>query len=176
MAQRTVSGKVISAENQQPLTGATVTVKSTNKKTTTDATGFFKIEATETDILIISNVGYIEQKVKTSDAAMVFLLTDTKNLSDVVVTALGVKRDAKRLGYAVQEIKGSDLVKAREPNPINSLVGKISGLDVAISREMLAAPAVSLRGGNISLYVVDGMPITSDTWNISLMTLKPILY
>jgi TonB-linked SusC/RagA family outer membrane protein len=167
MAQRTVSGRVVSGENQQPLTGATVTVKSTNKKTTTDATGFFKIEATETDILIISNVGYIEQKVKTSDAAMVFLLTDTKNLSDVVVTALGVKREAKRLGYAVQEIKGSDLVKAREPNPINSLVGKISGLDVAISREMLAAPAVSLRGGNISLYVVDGMPITSDTWNIS---------
>ena len=84
-----------------------------------------------------------------------------------MVTALGVKKETKRLGYAVQEIKGQDLVKAREPNPINGLVGKVAGLDVAINREMLAAPAVSLRGGNISLYVVDGMPITSDTWNIS---------
>ena len=88
-------------------------------------------------------------------------------MSEVVVTALGIKKEVKRLGYSVQEVKGSDLVKAREPNPINGLVGKVSGLEVAISREMLAFPAVSLRGGNISLYVVDGMPITSDTWNIS---------
>jgi TonB-dependent SusC/RagA subfamily outer membrane receptor len=64
-------------------------------------------------------------------------------------------------------VKGEDLVKAREANPVNSLVGKVSGLDVAINKELLAAPNVSLRGYNISLYVVDGIPITSDTWNIS---------
>ena len=167
MAQRTISGKVMSAENQQPLTGATVTVKGTSKKTLTDGLGIFKIEASENDILIISNVGFLNQQVKISDAASIILQTDSKNMNEIVVTALGVRKEVKRLGYAVQEIKGQDLVKAREPNPINSLVGKVSGLDVAISREMLAAPAVSLRGGNISLFVVDGMPITSDTWNIS---------
>jgi TonB-dependent SusC/RagA subfamily outer membrane receptor len=97
----------------------------------------------------------------------VALDAEARNLDEIVVTALGVKKEVKRLGYSVQEIKGAELVKAREPNPINGLVGKISGLDVAISRELLAAPAVSLRGQNITLYVVDGMPITSDTWNIS---------
>ena len=167
MAQKIISGKVVSADNQQPLAGATVSVKGARTTTSTDLSGVFKITASDNATLIISNVGYIQQEVKAADAATILMQTDAKSLNDVVVTALGIKKEIKRLGYAVQEIKGADLVKAREPNPINSLVGKVAGLDVAISRELLAAPAVSLRGGNISLYVVDGMPITSDTWNIS---------
>ena len=167
MAQRTVTGKVVSSDKKEPLPGATVVVKGGKATTVTNANGEFSIAADEKDLLIISNVGYGIREVKATESGAVTLVAETRNLDEVVVTALGVKKEVKRLGYSVQEIKGADLVKAREPNPINGLVGKISGLDVAISREVLAAPAVSLRGGNISLYVVDGMPITSDTWNIS---------
>lgn len=162
-----ISGKVVSAENNQPLSGASVSVKKGKAGVTTNQAGIFSIKAGSGDILIVSNIGFVTREVTVAEAALIVLEPDAKSLGDVVVTALGVKKEVKRLGYAVQEIKGAELVKAREPNPINSLTGKIAGLDVAINREMLAAPAVSLRGGNISLYVVDGMPITSDTWNIS---------
>ncbi|HTF28108.1 MAG TPA: TonB-dependent receptor plug domain-containing protein, partial [Flavitalea sp.] len=76
-------------------------------------------------------------------------------------------KERKKLGYAVQEVKGEDLIKAREPNPINSLVGKVAGLTVGASAEMLMAPQLILRGRTIGLFVVDGVPINSDTWNIS---------
>ncbi|MFT3703815.1 MAG: SusC/RagA family TonB-linked outer membrane protein [Agriterribacter sp.] len=168
LAQQKVSGKITSAKDQTPLAGISVTVKSTLKGTTTDADGLFTIDAKTGDVLVITGVGFMGQQVAVNGSSVSVQLTvDDRNLSEVVVTALGVKKEVKRLGYAVQEVKGSDLVKAREANPINSLVGKIAGLDVAINKEMLAAPAVSLRGQNITLYVVDGMPITSDTWNIS---------
>lgn len=167
MAQKSITGRVVSAENNEPLPGATISVKKGKARVTTDGSGAFTINACAGDLLIVSNVGFTEKEVNVSDAALIVLQPDAKSMSYVVVTALGVKKEVKRLGYSVQEIKGSELVKAREPNPINGLAGKIAGLDVAINREMLAAPAVSLRGGNISLYVVDGMPITSDTWNIS---------
>jgi len=166
LAQRTIEGKVID-EKKQPLSGATVTVRGTNTKTLTNPNGTFSIYVSANDILQISFIGYKTKEVAINEAASVELDPAEKSLSEVVVTALGIRKEVKRLGYSVQEIKGQELVKAREPNPINSLVGKIAGLDVAISREMLASPAVSLRGGNINLFVVDGMPITSDTWNIS---------
>jgi TonB-dependent SusC/RagA subfamily outer membrane receptor len=120
-------------------------------------------------VLVFSGIGIKSKEVIVNDnASLIVSVEQNQNmLNEVTVTALGIKKETKRLGYSVQEIKGSDLVKAREPNPINSLVGKVAGLDVNISRELLAAPAVSLRGQNISLYVVDGMPISSDTWNIS---------
>lgn len=165
-AQQVIKGKIVQADNQ-PLIGATVTLKGTKVTAITNANGEFSINSTAKDMLVITYIGYEPLEIKASNAEYITLTQNTKNLNEVVVTALGVKKETKRLGYSVQEIKGSELVKAREPNPINGLVGKIAGLDVAISRELLAAPAVSLRGGNISLYVVDGMPITSDTWNIS---------
>ena len=163
-----IQGAVIDEITRKPLSGVSI---STNKKktgTTTDEQGIFKINAGAGDKLYFSYTGYQEQSIKVTGVLLNIKLVQTvKQLDEVVVTALGVKKELKRLGYSVQEIKGAELVKAREPNPINGLVGKIAGLDVAINKEMLAAPAVSLRGGNISLYVVDGMPISTDTWNIS---------
>jgi len=166
-AQQTFNGQVLSAENKLPVAGATITVKGSNKKAVTDANGNFRIDAGAEDLLVISNVGFAEQEIKAGNAAIVSLATDTKNLSEVVVTALGIKKEKKKLGYSVQEVKGEDLVKAREPNPINSLVGKVSGLTVGASAEMLTAPQLVLRGRGIDLFVVDGVPINSDTWNIS---------
>lgn len=172
MAQRTVSGKVLSAENAQPLAGATVAVKGSSKQTITNAGGTFSIDANDNDILVISNVGYLGIEVKASEATSVMLAADARNLSEVVVTALGIKKEAKRLGYAVQEVKGAELIKAREPNPINSLTGKIAGLTIGSSAELLGTPQIILRGsdarrGQAALIVVDGVPINSDSWNIS---------
>jgi TonB-linked SusC/RagA family outer membrane protein len=162
-----VSGKVIDATTNNSIEGANVSVKN-NKSTLTNAAGSFSINAIKGTILTISSIGYQSATVIVNgNELLVKLIPTVDKLEDVVVTALGVKKDAKKLGYSVQEVKGADLVKAREPNPVNGLVGKVAGLDVAINREMLAAPNVSLRGYNISLYVVDGIPVTSDTWNLS---------
>ena len=165
-AQKTIEGKVTD-ENKQPLNGATVSVKGTRNSTLTDLFGNFKIKANENDKLVISFVGYLNQETDASTASVIALIADDKSMSEVVVTALGVKKQTKRLGYAVQDVKGNELVKAREPNPVNSLVGKVSGLTVGISPELLGRPQLLLRGTNITLFVVDGIPINSDTWNIN---------
>ena len=163
-----VKGQIVDAGTKSPVAGATISVKNSGNATKSNADGSFEITTDKKNILIITNIGYEQKQLNAADnISVVELAASTQQLNEVVVTALGVKKETKKLGYAVQEVKGSDLIKAREPNPVNGLVGKVAGLDVAISREMLAAPAVSLRGQNISLYVVDGIPITSDTWNIS---------
>src|SRR3979409_1472029 len=166
MAQRTITGKV-NDNNNQPLTGATVTVKGTSSSTTTDDHGFFKLTASEKDVLVVTSVGYAPKEVKASEASLISLSSDVQNLSEVVITALGVKKEVKRLGYSIQEVKGEDLVKARDANPITGLTGKVAGLSVGPSAELLRKPLVLLRGNEITLYVVDGIPISSDTWNIS---------
>ncbi|NML23549.1 SusC/RagA family TonB-linked outer membrane protein [Pseudoflavitalea sp. G-6-1-2] len=167
LAQQDVNGQVISAENRQPIAGATITLKNNGKRTLTDAGGYFRIHANSGDLLIVSSVGYMVKEVAAGSDTIISLATDPKNLSEVVVTALGIKKEKKKLGYSIQEVRGEDLVKAREPNPLNGLVGKVAGLTVGASAEMLAAPQLILRGRNIDLFVVDGVPINSDTWNIS---------
>ena len=163
-----VKGKITNLTTKLPIEGASVMVKKSKTGSSSNAAGEFSINAEKGDKLIITIIGFENQLVTVTDKPLnIQLAANDQQLTEVVVTALGVKKDVKKLGYSVQEIKGSDLVKAREANPINGLVGKVAGLDVAISQELLAAPAVSLRGQNINLYVVDGIPITSDTWNIS---------
>ena len=165
-----IKGKVIEAETKVALEGATVVLNGSNMATKTDKSGSFSLSANKAGNITISYVGYASKSIAingSTDNLMISLQKQDQALGEVVVTALGVKKETKKLGYSIQEVKGADLVKAREPNPINGLVGKVAGLDVAINREMLAAPNVSLRGYNISLYVVDGIPVTSDTWNIS---------
>lgn len=103
----------------------------------------------------------------TGNNLLMRLQEDTKALGEVVVTALGVKKEIKKIGYAVQEVKGADLVKARDANPITGLTGKVAGLSVAANTEMLGTPSLVMRGNQITLFVVDGVPISSDTWNIS---------
>ena len=98
--------------------------------------------------------------------------TDTAKVDEVVVTALGIKKDKKKLGFAVQEVNGSDLVKAKEPNVMNSLVGRVAGLTIGQSAEILGSPTVVLRGSDINrgqsvLFVIDGIPINSDAYNLA---------
>jgi TonB-linked SusC/RagA family outer membrane protein len=164
-----VKGKVVDAETGKPIEMASVVVAGQNLNAKTNNAGEFQLDGVKNSSAItVSIVGYNSQKVVANGSFIsVKLERVAENLNEVVVTSLGVKKETKKLGYSVQEVKGSDLVKAREVNPVNSLVGKVAGLDVAINQEMLASPNVSFRGYNISLYVVDGIPITSDTWNLS---------
>lgn len=168
-AQATVSGQVTSGEDASPLPGVNILVKGTSAGTITDADGRYSINAASNDAtLVFSFVGYVTQEASLGGRTTVdiALATDAKQLSEVVVTALGIEKDKSKVGYAVQEVKGQDLVKAREPNPINSLVGKVAGLNIGASAELLGAPNISLRG-RVPVFVVDGVPIRSDTWNIS---------
>jgi TonB-dependent SusC/RagA subfamily outer membrane receptor len=98
--------------------------------------------------------------------------TDTTNVGEVVVTALGIKKEKKKLGFAVSEIQGASLVKARETNVVDNMVGKVAGLTIGQSAELLGTSQIVLRGSDIRrgqsvLFVVDGVPINSDAYNLS---------
>lgn len=168
IAQRAIIGRVLSKADQTPIPGASITIKGTRTGTSTLVDGSFTIKAKDGDVLVVSGVGIVSQEqVVGGGDITISVAADQKNLNEVVVTALGIKKEVKRLGYSVQEVKGADLLKAREPNPINGLVGKVAGLNVGINQELLSSPAVLLRGSPLNFYVVDGIPINSDTWNIS---------
>ena len=165
-AQR-VNGNVVDAETNEALPGATIMVKNSSRGTSTDGTGAFTLEATTGQILVVSYVGYAPQEVTVgANPTLEIRLMSGNVLNEAVVTGLGFKKEKARLGYATQEVKGADLLKAREPNAINSLVGKVAGLTVGASPELLGPPNISLRGST-PIFVVDGVPINSDTWNIS---------
>jgi len=170
MAQTIVTGMVTSSEDATPLPGVNVLVKGTSVGTMTDASGKYSLSVADpASTLVFSFVGYMAQEVSLAgkNSADIVLRTDATQLSEVVVTALGIERDKSKLGYAVQDVKGADLIRARDPNPVNNLAGKIAGLTVAGSPELLGKPTLFLRGVKDPLFVVDGVPIQSDTWNIS---------
>ncbi len=163
-----VNGKVSDAITNKSLEGVSINIKKSQTGTVTNAAGEFKISLPKGEKIIVSLSGYQEVRLTVTEENVDIKLSPlAKQLEDVVVTALGVRKEKKIIGYSSQDIKGSDLVKAREPNAINSLVGKVAGLTVGSSAELLGNPQVLLRGGNINLYVIDGVPINSDTWNLS---------
>lgn len=159
------TGTVVDADGG--VIGATVAVKGTQTGTVTDFDGNFSVNAKKGDILVISYVGYATQEVKYEGAPLtVTLKEDNTMLSEVVVTALGVKRDRKALGYGLAEVKGEDLQKAKETNVINSLAGKVAGLVVSNtaggasgSTRVLLRGNTEMTGNNQPLYVVDGVPL-----------------
>lgn len=164
-----IKGRVTDAVTGEPVAGATINIKDSHKTVLADTKGEFTIAAKEGSTLLVTYVGYQDAQAVVQNAGFVNiqLTAASRQLNDVVVTALGVKKETRKLGYAVQEVKGEDLVKARDQNPITGLTGKVAGLSVGPSAELLAKPTVLLRGNEITLYVVDGVPISSDTWNIS---------
>lgn len=168
-AQTTVSGKITSGEDGSTIPGANILVKGTSLGTMSDANGFYSITVPNTDAtLVFSFVGFVTQEAILGGRTSVdiVLAADATQLSEVVITALGIEKDKAKIGYATQEVKGQDLIKAREPNAVNSLVGKVAGLNIGASPEILGPPVVSLRG-RAPIFVIDGVPVQSDTWNIS---------
>lgn len=169
LAQQKISGKILLSRDASPVGGASIVKKGSTKGASSSMDGSFDLQAVKGDVLIISGIGIKPKELIVDDRLLYTIMVDqaADAMNEVVVTALGIKKEAKRLGYAVQEVKGEDLVKARDQNPISGLTGKVAGLSVGPSAELLRKPTVLLRGNEITLYVVDGIPISSDTWNIS---------
>lgn len=124
----TIRGTV--TDGTEPIIGATIKGAGSSEGTVTDLNGNFSLDVKPGTPLVISYVGYKTVTVKAADHMTVTLHEDAKNLKEVVVTALGIKRDRKALGYGLTEVKGADLQKAKETNVINSLEGKVAGLIV----------------------------------------------
>jgi TonB-linked SusC/RagA family outer membrane protein len=151
-----------------PLPGATVRIKGTGAGTSTDINGRFSIAVPANAVLVISFAGFQSKEVAVDNKTNieVVLSEDTKLLSEVVVTALGIKKERRALGYSVSQIQGESLTQARENNIANSLVGKVAGLDVsATSGGAGAATSITIRGvsslsqSNQPLYVINGVPM-----------------
>lgn len=167
-AQKEIKGTVTD-ENAQPLTGVSVLLKGSGKGAITDLKGNFTISMKVPGTLTFSFIGYTSKEVTVSNeqSLEVQLMPSKGGLNEVVVTALGVKKEKKAVGFAVQEVKGADLVKAREPNAINSLTGKVAGLTIAASSNLYGDPGILLRGHSGVLIVVDNVIVKSDSWNLA---------
>ncbi|MES2331440.1 MAG: SusC/RagA family TonB-linked outer membrane protein [Bacteroidota bacterium] len=165
---QTVSG-TITDEDQKPLTDATVQVKGTNRFALTDNAGKFTINATGTDVLIFTSVGFINQEIPVSGrrSISVKMAAGQRNLDEVVVTALGIKRESKRLGYSSTTAKVDEMQKSRTNNLMTSLEGKIAGLDISPpSAGPASSNKIRIRGqsafagsDNGPLIIVNGLPM-----------------
>ena len=166
---RSLKGTVTSVEEKSGVPGVTIRVKGSSKGTLTDAQGAYSISVSGNEVLQFSMIGYTSKEVAVGNVSElnVVLSQDEKQLQEVVVTALGIKKDIRKIGVAIQSVDGASTIKAREPNAINALSGRVAGLTIGSQPELLRKPNISLRGSSTVLYVVDGVPINSDTWNIS---------
>jgi len=167
-----VSGKVFSAEDQKPIPGVSVFVKgATTVGVTTNIDGQFTIKnlPVTAKTLVFRFVGFKSQEVAiTGGEINVTLISDNQKLEEVVVTALGIKKDRKKLGYNVQELKGDEILKSRQSNIVNSLSGKVAGAtinqasgEVGASTSIVLRGIKSLKGNNQPLFIVDGVPYSN---------------
>lgn len=163
--QITATGIVKDVEG--PVIGASVLEKGTSNGTITDIDGKFTLQVKEGATLIISYVGCKTVEIKASSTPMVVNIEqESQLLNDVVVTALGIKRERKALGYGLDEVKGNAFEKAKETNVINSLAGRVAGLVVSQtaggasgSTRVILRGSTEMTGNNQPLYVVDGVPL-----------------
>ena len=165
-----VTGVVISEEDGQPVVGASVLVKGTTLGTITDVDGNFNLSnvPSSAKTLQISYIGMQTQEVVIKPNLRVVLKADAQKLDEVVVTAMGISREKKALGYAVQDVKSDALTRAANTDLAGALQGKVSGIDITPSSGMPGASSkITIRGSrsftgdNTPLYVIDGMPIAS---------------
>jgi TonB-linked SusC/RagA family outer membrane protein len=169
--EKTVSGTV--SDSSGTLPGVSVVIKGTSKGTQTDFDGNYTIKTKEGDILSFSYVGYkkSEKKVGSSNTINILMEEDANVLDEIVVTALGIKRDRKSLGYATQIVKGDAVARVKSSNFVNSLSGQVAGLDIKTSGTLGGSTNVVIRGSssilgnNQALFVVDGIPIGNNNTN-----------
>lgn len=178
-----ISGKITSSDDGLPLPGVAVFQKGTGNGTVTDFDGNYKLSVPKGSVLVFSFIGMRNQEVTVGESKVYNIVLDpeTKDIEEVVVTALGVKREKKALGYAMQEVKGDELMQAREANIANALTGKVSGVQIIRSSngpggssKIQLRGSNSLTGLNQPLIVVDGVPMdnftgasNNDYWNPS---------
>ncbi|MDJ0363967.1 SusC/RagA family TonB-linked outer membrane protein [Hymenobacter sp. H14-R3] len=169
---RTISGRVRDQKTGEGLPGVTVLLKGTTTGTATNADGSFTLAVPPGGTLIFSSVGMNTQEkpVGSNDQVSVALTQNSRELSEVVVTALGIEKDKRTLGYATQEIQGAAVAAKSEPNVLNALQGKVSGVSITgasglagTSTNINIRGITSLTGSNQPLFVVDGIPVSNDT-------------
>lgn len=170
VAQRTVTGRVVSADGEE-LIGANVLVRGTTIGTVTDFSGAFSIVVPEgSNELVVSYTGFQSRTVSIAGASVIDITLDTGiRLEEVVVTALGISRDEKAIGYAVQEVSGRSITNANTVNAIDALAGTAAGLQVTASSGAAGAASriilrgqTSFNGNNEALIVVDGVRLNND--------------
>ena len=174
-AQKIFSGKVLdSLEN--PIAGASINVKNSRVGTTAGPDGSFKINAKQNASIVVSALGYrATEAVLNNDNVTLHLVSRNDVMDEVVVTALGVKREKRNLTFSSQEVKGDELLQAKDPNIINAISGKVSGVQITNSSgtpggsaRIVIRGATSIFGNNEALIVLDGVPIdNSETGNLA---------
>ena len=162
---------VVKDDVGEPVIGANILVKGTNNGVITDMEGRFSLKIPQANaLLVVSYIGYISQEIQVGDkrSLTIILHPATEDLGEVVVTALGIKRETKALGYSVQEVKGGSLTEARESNVLNSLSGKLAGVQISRSgngeggsSRIIIRGNNSIAGNNEPLVVVDGVPVNN---------------
>lgn len=172
LGQQIVSGTISDAQSGEPIPGATILIKGTSTGTTTDLDGNYRIQVKdENSVLVFSFIGYLtlEEAVGSRSVIDLPMRADITQLNEVVVTALGIERDSRTLGYSVSNVDGSSLTKAREVNVANSLVGRVAGVNVSsVSGGPGSTSNVVIRGvnsfsGGQPLYVINGVPMDNTT-------------
>ncbi|MDX2246824.1 MAG: SusC/RagA family TonB-linked outer membrane protein [Bacteroidia bacterium] len=167
-AQNQVSGKVSSSEDGSALSGVSVVLVGTTKGVLTDGQGSYRLEVPANSTLRFSYVGFADQEVEVGNRSVIDIVLQVSDvtLDEVVVTALGISRDKKALGYSVTEVGGENFTQARENNLANALSGRIAGVNVSRvasgpsgSSRVIIRGNKSLQGNNQPLYVVDGIPM-----------------
>jgi TonB-linked SusC/RagA family outer membrane protein len=171
---------IVVAENGEALNGVSVQLRSAagkeNKSSITNERGIFLFQHLQPNTrynLSFSYIGYkdttiseFELKTDEKNSLMVRMRKTVASMNEVVVTALGINTERKKLGYSTQQIRSEEFAKAQESNPLGALVGKIAGLNIYNSHELLAAPIYNIRG-NTPLVVVNGIPLVTDWFNIN---------
>lgn len=169
----TIRGTVVAEEDGEPIIGASVVVKGIIQGTVTDMKGNFELHNLPTSAtrLVISYIGFTPQEVAVKSELYITLKEDTRLLDEVVVTALGISREKKALGYTAQEIKSDALTQGKDNNLLNSLAGKVAGVritntqgDVGSSRIVIRGET-SIAGENQPLFIVNGIPVDNSQLN-----------
>lgn len=169
---RTLTGKVTGADDGAALPGVNVSVKGTTTGTITDIDGNYKLDVSESDVLVFSYIGYATQELTagSKSVADIVLAVDAEQLDEVVVTALGIEKSTKALGYSATEIGNEEFTRARETNVVNSLSGKVAGVQITQSSAGLGSSSnvvirgnASVGGNNQPLYVIDGIPMDNSS-------------
>ncbi|MEJ0102481.1 MAG: SusC/RagA family TonB-linked outer membrane protein [Bacteroidota bacterium] len=170
---RKVAGIIRSSKDNGVLAGASVSVKGTGRGTATNSEGYFEIEANDGETLVISAIGYIPQEVVVAQGVSfaIQLQEANKDLGEVVVTALGISKQKRQLGFSVTEVKGPELSKTNEVNPINSLQGRVAGVQIDQgagglfgSTKILIRGNSTLGKNNQPIFVVDGVIMDNDIY------------
>ncbi len=173
-ATKVVTGNVTDAKTNETLIGVPVGVKGTTRGTTTDANGKYSISVVATDILTFSYLGYTKKEVLVADQTVinVKLQPSEDQLKEVVVTALGQTKEKRALGYSVSDVKGSTITEARENSFVNSLEGRVAGVNVSGvasgpngSTNVIIRGITSLTGNNQPLYILNGIPLVNNNYN-----------